>query len=544
MDFCGPPGRQNRVGEVDATGGDGLMFRHGARTWVAIARRSLLAMALVAATGLAGFALSASGQGSSGGDVGVVAHSDTEVDQVAASGAGWVAWVSSWSRLEPTNGVYSVSAWDALEAHLQHAKAQGLRVELTLTGAPSWANGGFAGTGVPPTPANYPRYASFLKALAKRMGPLVDAWIVWNEPNHPNYWATPDAVEYTRLLKAAYPAIKSADPTSTVLLGPLAPTGPGLNGNGGSGAIDPYTFLTSVYAAGIRGYADALAWNLYPPGAPEDTFTDSSGHPYAGSFPGQLYVHSLLQSLDPGLHVWVTEFGWSTCVSCQLNLINGVDEPTQADYLGRAWTYERRYLPWVDVMFWFEAQDSNSSPSTWERGLGLLRNDGSAKPAYQALGVIANQSGGGGGGGTGTGTGGGGGGGTGTGTTTTVKPKPPKVCSVPSVRALEGQGGAERRRLHPEARTWVLQPQLRRRHNCQEGHDGCDRRPARIAVVQGLDAEAEAKLARQGATARPRVHPDSRAGQLEPREGVPRQSSGEVRSEAGALGLRGVAPTA
>ena len=388
------------------------------RTWAgaAIVRRSLLTTALVAALGLAGFVAERVGPGLERRRRGVVAHSDTEVDRVAA-GAGWVALSSSWSRLEPTNGDYSVPAWDALEAHLQHAKAQGLRVELTLTGAPSWATG-FTGTGVPPTPANYPRYASFLSALAKRMGPLVDAWILWNEPNHPNYWATPDPVAYTHLMQAAYPAVKAADPSSVVLMGPFAPTGPGLNGNGGSGAINPYDFLISAYSAGIRGYGDAVAWNLYPPGAPEDTFLDSSGRPYAGSFPGQLYLHSLLQARDPGLHVWITEFGWSTC-TCQQNLINGVDEATQADYLGRAWTYERRYLPWVDVMFWFEAQDSNASPSTWERGLGLLRNDGSAKPAYQALGTVANQAGGaggGGGGGTGTGTGGGGGG---TGTTTT-----------------------------------------------------------------------------------------------------------------------------
>ena len=47
------------------------------------------------------------GQGSSGGDVGVDAHSDAQVDRVADSGAGWVGLSSSWAVLEPTNGVYS-----------------------------------------------------------------------------------------------------------------------------------------------------------------------------------------------------------------------------------------------------------------------------------------------------------------------------------------------------------------------------------------------------------------------------------------------------
>ena len=248
--------------------------------------------------------------------------------------------------------------------------------------------------------------------------------------------ATPDPAAYAQLQKAAYPAIKAArSELDRAARADRADRARNLR-------VPRFRLDQSLQLPPEplrqrhpRATTTPIAWNLYPPGAPEDTFPDSSGRPYAGSFPGQLYVHSLIQANDPGKHVWITEFGWSTCSGCQQNLINGTDEATQADYLSRAWTYERRYLPWVDVMFWFEATDSNS-PSTWERGLGLIRSDGSHKPSYQALTAVANQSGGssggGGGGGTGT-TGGGSGGGGGS------KPPKAKVCTVPSVVRSKGK---------------------------------------------------------------------------------------------------------
>ncbi len=91
--------------------------------------------------------------------------------QVAATGAGWVELTSSWARLEPVNGdVRRCCAGTALDALVSHAKSLGLHVELRLTGAPDWATGA-TGTGVPPRPAFYGRYAQFLGDLAQRTRP-------------------------------------------------------------------------------------------------------------------------------------------------------------------------------------------------------------------------------------------------------------------------------------------------------------------------------------------------------------------------------------
>ena len=60
------------------------------------------------------------------------------------------------------------------------------------------------------------------------------AYEVWNEEDETDFWgAAVDAARYAAILKAAYPAIKQADPSAKVLLGPLTGNnynflGPGL----------------------------------------------------------------------------------------------------------------------------------------------------------------------------------------------------------------------------------------------------------------------------------------------------------------------------
>ena len=79
-------------------------------------------------------------------------------------------------------------------------------------------------------------FGQFARAAALRYAAAVDRWILWNEPNLPLWLqpqntckgkrCTPYAPHlYRRLVRAASPAIKTVDPTSTVLFGALAPNG-------------------------------------------------------------------------------------------------------------------------------------------------------------------------------------------------------------------------------------------------------------------------------------------------------------------------------
>ena len=101
-------------------------------------------------------------------------------------------------------------------------------------------------------PSNPATYAAFVAFLAQRYGTRLAAIEVWNEPDQANedYFAGPEKPQrYAALLRAAYPAIKQANPNVQVLAGSLV----GANG----------VFLRALYAAGIKGYYDGLAVHYY-----------------------------------------------------------------------------------------------------------------------------------------------------------------------------------------------------------------------------------------------------------------------------------------
>jgi hypothetical protein len=91
--------------------------------------------------------------------------------------------------------------------------------------------------------------------------------------------------------------------------------------------------------------------------------------------------------------IWFTEFGWSAHSngSGQPAYALGVSEATQADYATRAIDYARAHYPSVTAMFWYKERSwppSSSLPS-WLgehlEGYGLIRQDGSTRPVYDAL---------------------------------------------------------------------------------------------------------------------------------------------------------------
>src|SRR3977135_2823150 len=107
----------------------------------------------------------------------------------------------------------------------------------------------------------------------------VHSYEVWNEPNNSGGWTPkPDPGAYTQLLKAAYPAIKGADPQATVLTGGTGPAASdGLQ-------IAPLDFLNGISANGGPGSFDAVAHHPYPfPAYPGETQNWSPWYPIYGT---------------------------------------------------------------------------------------------------------------------------------------------------------------------------------------------------------------------------------------------------------------------
>ena len=104
----------------------------------------------------------------------------------------------------------------------------------------------------PPMPAMNSDYASFVAFLAARYGSGLAAIEIWNEPDQANeqYFAGPNKPAlYAALLRAAYPAIKAAEPERHRARRLDRRLERGLPAR--------------LYAAGIKGYYDALAVHFY-----------------------------------------------------------------------------------------------------------------------------------------------------------------------------------------------------------------------------------------------------------------------------------------
>lgn len=135
----------------------------------------------------------------------------------------------------------------AIDRAVTAVRAAGMEVMLNITGSgPCWAtsrpsrcdNAGKRRAGRY-TSRHYPSpsaYADYAEAVSRRYAAQVDTYILYNEPNQ-TAWLQPQATcvrrrctpesphVYRRLVQAAIPRIRSADPPAKVLIGALAPYG-------------------------------------------------------------------------------------------------------------------------------------------------------------------------------------------------------------------------------------------------------------------------------------------------------------------------------
>jgi hypothetical protein len=203
----------------------------------------------------------------------------------------------AWSILEPRGpGQLDAHALAYTDRLFADASANGIGVIAMIDGTPCWASSApealqrkcvpgmlSAANAWPPSdPADF---AALARTLAERYGNKMTALEVWNEPDQANerYFAGPNKVaRYAAILKAAYPAIKQADPQIKVLAGSLV---------GSSGV-----FLRLLYKAGIEGYYDGLAIHFY-------TLT-------LGAIRS---IHAVQLANGDKTPLWLGEFGWTDC---------------------------------------------------------------------------------------------------------------------------------------------------------------------------------------------------------------------------------------
>lgn len=292
------------------------------------------------------------------------------LDQLAASGASWVRVDVSWAMLQPRSRDSYDLAWGVpfVDRVLHMATARGLTPLVTLWMTPAWANGGAGDRVLPTDPRDYARAAGW---AAKRWANVVPAWEIWNEPNHPSFLRGSDPVAYTRLLRAAYPAIKAANPAAKVVFG-------------GTSQVDT-DWIAKTYAAGAHGFFDVMAAHPYQAMADQAPETPDDGTRY--HFTHLAALHALMAAHgDGGTSIWATEFGWSSHANAgtEANWLRGVTRQQQADYLVRALRLVERTMPYVTHVFWYTDRDF-AAGDVQNSNLGLFDRSLTPKPAYVAL---------------------------------------------------------------------------------------------------------------------------------------------------------------
>jgi hypothetical protein len=290
------------------------------------------------------------------------------LDKIAETKVGWIRLDIGWATLEET-GKGKIGQWyvNRLDWVLKQAAARNIKVLGMLWTTPKWANGGKEWN-VPPTDVR--EYARAARWLATRFKGRVAAWELWNEASDEYFWKG-DVATYAALVRASYPAIKAADPKTTVVVGGTV--------------YNDDKWLAQAYDAGIGGHFDAISTHPYmgPSNAPPEQVDN-----------GRIWridhvrvVHDLMVARGDGdKPIWFTEFGWSShenqADTKPWDL--GVTETVQAEYLVRGMTHIARNYPYVTHVFWYSDQDTDTGEAQ-DDNRGLIRRDFSAKPAFDAM---------------------------------------------------------------------------------------------------------------------------------------------------------------
>lgn len=304
---------------------------------------------------------------------------------LAGLGVGWVRAFVAWNIFEPNQGHLNEPEMVTLESGIAGLPT-GTKVIVDVVDTPQWETGSSNPTTPPRNPGDY---AAFIGEIAHRLAGRVAAYEIWNEEDASLWWATgPDPAAYANLLRAAYPAVKTADPDAEVVLG-------GLTGN-------DYEYLAQLYDHGAKGSFDAVAVHtdtICDVISPYEYLRNDPRGPYPGqlnrwAFLGYRTVHEVMLAHGDNSPIWMTELGWSTYSGvCNSGAwagkkAGGVTPQQQATFLLQAY-HCLAQDPYVQVGIWFGLQDTEPFDNPRNR-YGLLDSTLNRKPSYEALSEYAH----------------------------------------------------------------------------------------------------------------------------------------------------------
>jgi hypothetical protein len=286
-----------------------------------------------------------------------------------------------WRDVERSPGQFSWSGYDfTIAAEARH----GITALPVLLDDPSWAEP--SSYDIPSNPA---AFADFTAHAAARYGPggtfwaqnpsvpyhPIVYWEVWNEP----YWYgfnanSADPGTYARLVKATAVAARAANPGVKFLLE--------ADLTGYPTASTQVEWINAMYSAvpDLNSYFDGVAIHPYSWPKSPDVYSPGDRWDFQRitDIRAKFVAHG---AANKGF--WITEVGYPTCSGNS----RCVSESAQATDIARIFQLVKtQYASFMQAVFLYNYKDPSgqdgSDPEDW---FGLIRSNGSPKPAWNAL---------------------------------------------------------------------------------------------------------------------------------------------------------------
>jgi hypothetical protein len=298
-----------------------------------------------------------------------------------AAGVGIIRQTLPWASYEIAPNNYDFSGFDNFVAA---AAAHNIRVLPILFDPPAFRSS--KPKSHPARGTYFPKVLSDMGAfgavVAGRYGPDGTFWRshtnlpqlpftayqIWNEPNLPVYAPPkPSASKYVALLKATGPAIKAVDPNAEIVTAGLP--------DSRLSKPNLYKYITQMYQAGANGSFDTLGINPYAPTA-------------SGLISKLKRIRGIMNKFgDSDASLWVTELGWSDV---------GPGSPFRVGKSGQAKRIKQAIaamkgaeaslkLRGFFYFAWKDGKPYSGGKDFWGLHTGLLRKNGSSKPAFAAF---------------------------------------------------------------------------------------------------------------------------------------------------------------
>jgi hypothetical protein len=305
-----------------------------------------------------------------------------------------------WSEIEPTPGARNWEALRRIEADLAAISATGATPMLVIRGTPPWAQQVRGKECGPIAAQHLPAFAAFMGELVLRLSAApynVQYWEFGNEPdvdaslvgsNAPfGCWGNAADREgygggsYAAMLKAAYPAVKAADPEAQVIIGGLLLD------------CDPTNqpdcvagrFLNGVLAAGGGDYFDIMAYHAYTYWTDlriDFDQTSAQWNPRGGILLGKLnFIRETLAGYGYTKPIMMNE-GGLLCYRSSPICAPGGFYADQANYALRLYT--RSWANDLVTSVWYTLNGPG-----WQEG-GMLDASQQPRPAFTATHFLQN----------------------------------------------------------------------------------------------------------------------------------------------------------